>query len=175
MTLRTLAGLTVGAWCLLACARAESPVPLVASVDVPRFMGSWYVIACIPTRLERNAFDAVETYALRPDGRIQTTFRYRDGADGPARTLHPIATVRPGSGNALWGMQFIWPIKAEYRIAYLSGDYGLTIIGRSQRDYAWIMARTPQIDLMDYGAALRRLRDWGYDVSRLRRVPQRSR
>ena len=175
MTARLRAGLAVGACCLLGCARAAAPVPLVATVDLSRFMGDWYVIACIPTRLERNAYDAVESYRLRPDGRIQTTFRYREGLDGPTRTLRPVASVRPGTGNALWGMQFIWPLKAEYRIAYLSADYSVTIIARHQRDYAWIMARTPQIALTDYLAAVQRLRDWGYDATRLRRVPQRPR
>ena len=175
MTLRLRAGLAIGAWCVLGCVRAAATVPLVPEVDLPRFMGDWYVIACIPTPQERNAADAVESYGLRPDGRIQTTFRYRDGIDGPTRTLRPVASVRPGTGNALWGMQFLWPIEADYRIAYLSADYALTIIARQKRDYAWIMARTPQIELTDYLAAVQRLRDWGYDTTRLRRVPQRPR
>jgi apolipoprotein D and lipocalin family protein len=173
MRIGALAGL--GAWCLIGCASTAAPIPLAPEVDLARFMGDWYVIACIPTPVERNAFDAVESYALRPDGRIQTTFRYREGADGKQRTLRPVATVRANTGNALWGMQFIWPIKAEYRIAYLASDYGLTLIARNRRDYAWIMARTPQIDLTDYLAAVQRLRDWGYDTTRLRRIPQRPR
>ena len=55
-----------------------------------------------------------------------------------------VGTVVPGTGNAVWGMQFIWPIKAEYVISYLDAGYSETIIARSKRDYAWIMARTPE-------------------------------
>jgi len=151
-------------------------IPAVSHVDLPRFMGDWYVIASIPSFPERHAYDAVESYALRPDGRIQTTFRYRDGSfDAPVKTLRPVGTVVPGTGNAVWGMQFIWPIKAEYVIAYLDTDYAETIIARSKRDYAWIMARTPAISAADYAADVERLRVLGYDLAKLRRVPQEAR
>lgn len=47
--------------------------------------------------------------------------------------------------NAVWDMQFFWPIRAEYRIIYLADDYSRTIIGRTKRDHLWIMARTPSL------------------------------
>ena len=119
-------------------------MPPVEHVDLPRFMGDWYVIAHIPSWPERHAYDAVESYRLLPDGRIQTDFRYRKGSfDAKEDTMHPVATVRPDTGNAVWGMQFFWPIEAEYVIAYLDDAYQTTVIGRSKRDYVWIMARVP--------------------------------
>jgi apolipoprotein D and lipocalin family protein len=149
------------------------PIPPVAKVELPRFMGPWYVIAHIPSYIERNAFDAVESYELLPDGRIQTTFHYRNKSfDAPLKTMKPVGTVKPDTGNAIWGMQFIWPIKAEYVVVYLNSDYTQTIVGRSARDYAWIMARTPTISDADYAAHLQRLRDLGYDTTKVRRVPQ---
>lgn len=155
---------------------AMPTVPVVAGVDLPRFMGDWYVIASIPSYPERQAYDAMESYELRPDGRIQTTFRYRDGSfEAPLKTMRPVGTVVQGTGNAVWGMQFIWPIKAEYVISYLDADYSETLIARSKRDYAWIMARTPQISAAAYAADVGRLKAMGYDVSKLRKVPQRVR
>jgi apolipoprotein D and lipocalin family protein len=70
-------------------------------------------------------------------------------------------------------MQFIWPIKAEYVIVDVDKDYQITVIGRSDRDYAWIMARTPAIPEIAYQAAVMRLKELGYSVDNLRRVPQR--
>lgn len=155
------------------CGGNTRPIPPLAQVDVPRFMGDWYVIAHIPSRPEREAFDAVESYALRPDGRIQTTFRYRKGSfQAPLKTMHPVGTVTPGSHGAVWGMQFIWPIQAEYVVVYLDAEYQQTIVGRSKRDYVWLMARTPQISEQDYRAATARIAALGYDLSQLRRVPQ---
>lgn len=156
------------------CAVSPPTIPPVKQVDLQRFMGDWYVIGNIPTRPERNAFNAVESYTLQPDGRIDTRFRYREGAfDGPLKTMNPVGSVVPGTGNAVWGMQFIWPVKAEYVIVDVDKDYQLTIIGRSDRDYAWIMARTPSISEPVYEAAVLRLKTLGYATDNLRRVPQR--
>lgn len=148
------------------------PLPRATQVDLAGYMGDWYVIASIPSFIERHAYDAVESYALRPDGRIQTTFRYRNGAhDAEVQTMRPIGKVVPGTHNAEWGMQFIWPIQAEYVIAYLSEDGSQTIVARSDRDYVWIMARTPQLPDKDYQALLSRVKAMGYDLSKVRKVP----
>lgn len=168
--------IALGATALFAFnANGKTPIPPVDNVDLPRFMGDWYVIANIPTFLERESYDAVETYELRDDGKIQTTFRQRKGSfDAKVDTMRPVGTVREGTNNAVWGMQFVWPIKAEYVIVYVDEDYTQTIIGRSARDYAWIMARTPQISDADYAAHVERLKTLGYDISKVRRVPQRA-
>lgn len=150
-------------------------VTTAAPVDVDRFMGDWYVIAHIPSFPERDAYAAVESYARLPDGRIQTTFRFRKGAlDGPEKTMHPIGKVEPGSGGAVWGMQFVWPIQAEYVISFVDADYQQTIVARSKRDYVWLMARTPTISDTDYQTRLRQIEALGYDMSKIRRVPQQT-
>lgn len=156
------------------CAHEAPTVRPVASVDLPRFMGDWYVIAHIPSRAERDAFNAVESYRLDDDGRVLTTFRFREGGfDRPLQTMRPTGYVRAGTGNAVWGMQFVWPVKAEYVIAYLDAGYRTTIIARSKRDYAWIMARTPTVDDAEYARLLGRLHAMGYATEGVRRVPQR--
>jgi len=137
-------------------------------------MGEWYVIANIPTFLEKGAHNAIESYRLAADGTIETTFTFRAGSfDGEIKRYTPRGFVQDRTTNAVWGMQFVWPVKADYRIAYLSPDYTQTVIGREKRDYVWIMARTPQIPEQDYQRILRFLADQGYDVAQIRKVPQR--
>jgi len=136
-------------------------------------MGDWYVIAHIPTYIERNAYNAVESYQLLDDGRIATTFSFSDnGFDGKHRTFTPTGFVQDTASNAVWGMRFIWPIKAEYRIVYVDNDYRHTIIGRSKRDYVWIMARSPQVPAPYLQQLESIIAEQGYDTSKLRRVPQ---
>jgi apolipoprotein D and lipocalin family protein len=137
-------------------------------------MGDWYVIACIPTWIERDAWNAVESYRLDPDGTIATTFTFRKGGfDGPEKRYTPRGHVVDRRSNAIWGMQFVWPVKADYRIAYLADDYGQTVIAREQRDYVWIMARTPHLSELDYARLTDLVASMDYDVSKLRKVPQR--
>jgi len=160
---------------LAACQSAPLPdLPPVARVDLQRFMGDWYVIANIPTFIERGAHNAIESYALAPDGTIDTTFTFRaDSFDGKRKKYNPRGFVVDRESNALWGMRFIWPIKADYRITYVSDDYTQTVIGRQKRDYVWIMARTPEIPAADYDRLLALVGAQGYDISKVQRVPQR--
>lgn len=163
---------------LSACAvkpdKNAAPLPSVAPVNLPQFMGDWYVIAYIPTRLDADAYNQVERYELDEDGSIATTFTFRQGGfDGKLKTYTPRGYIVPGHSNALWGMQFVWPFRAEYRIAYLAPDYSTTIIARSKRDLVWLMARSPQMSEADYTANLQRIAAMGYDLAQLVRVPQR--
>lgn len=165
----------LGAGLLAGCQSVQQPpIALVEQVDLPRFMGDWYVIAHIPTFLEKGAHNAVESYRLAPDGSIETTFTFRAGSfDGEEKRYFPRGFVVENTGNAVWGMRFVWPIKADFRIIYLTPDYGQTVIGRQKRDYVWIMARTPAIPEADYQRILAFLAGQGYDTARIEKVPQR--
>ncbi len=155
------------------CATTMKPIPLVEQVDIPKFMGDWYVIAVIPTLIEKEAYNAIENYSQNEDGSITTTFTYNKGAfDGPLKTYQPKGFVKEGTGNAEWGMQFIWPIKAEYLITYLDDNYENTIISRNARDYVWIMSRKPVIDEAVYLKLTAIVANQGYDMSKLRKAPQ---
>ena len=163
----------VAALLVAGCAGGQPPLATVDYVDLDRFMGDWYVIANIPTFVEKGAHNAVETYELRDDGAIQTTFVFRkDGFDGKRKEYNPVGYVTDTETNAVWGMRFIWPIKADYRIVYLAEDYSQTVIARNKRDYVWVMARTPSIPDADYQQLVGMIGGMGYDVSKIRKVPQ---
>jgi len=159
---------------LLACQSApRTSMDTVDQLDIERFMGDWYVVGNIPTLIERGAHNAIESYELTPDGRVATTFRFRDGGfDGPEKVYRPTGFVRDES-NAVWGMQFIWPIKAEYLVLYVDDNYERTIIGRTKRDYLWFMARKPSLSEAEYDEMLQVAETAGYDLSQIRKVPQR--
>jgi len=142
---------TLGA--LLGGCASYPPMPGVEQVDLDRFMGDWYVIASIPTPFEKDIYNAVESYERTAPQTIQTTFVFRKGG--------------------FEGMQFIWPIKADYRIVYLDPDYSKTIIGRQKRDFVWIMTRKPVIPESEYEELVSVVESLGYDVAKLRKVPQR--
>jgi len=159
---------------LTACQMApKQPIDTVEFVDLDRFMGDWYVLASIPTRIEKNAYNALESYKRGERNRIETTFRFREGSfDGELKRYEPTGFVKDTGSNAVWGMQFIWPFKADYRVLYVDEDYTRTIIGRQKRDYVWIMARSPQIPRDEYDRLVALVAAQGYDPAELREVPQ---
>jgi apolipoprotein D and lipocalin family protein len=158
---------------LISGCQTLKPIHTVEYVDLNRFMGDWYVVANIPTFIEKDAYNAIESYRLDDDGTVATTFRFNKGSlDGPLKEYHPRGFIRDKKSNAVWGMQFVWPFKAEYRIIFLSDDYSKTVIGRSKRDYVWIMAREPAISEEEYAIIINFLQEQGYDIKKLQKVPQ---
>jgi apolipoprotein D and lipocalin family protein len=148
------------------------PIRTEESVNLERFMGDWYVIANIPTFLEKNAWNALETYELRKPDVVDTTFSFnKGGPDGELKTYTPVGFVREGTGNAVWGMRFVWPFKAEYRIVYVDEGYSETIIGRRKRDYVWIMARDRDLPGERVDALIDMAVEAGYDREAIQRVP----
>jgi len=170
-----LTAIALGAAMSLAgcAATGRPPIPTVRQVDLARYMGAWYVIASIPTYLEKGIFNAVETYSLNPDGTVAVDFTYHKGSfDAPATTLRPRGFIA-ASSNAVWGVRVIWPLKSEYLIAYLNDAYTEVIVARSARDHVWIMARTPEISAREYQNLVALVAGMGYDTAKLEKVPQR--
>lgn len=152
---------------------SRPPIPPVPQLDLPRFMGTWYLVGGMPTPFERTAWNAVQTYTLRRDGSILTTLTFNQGgADGPRKHIEAPARVRPGTGNAVWDVRVFGPFTSQYKVAWLREDYGLMLVARDARDYAWVFARTPTVPAAELEAARRRLLDWGYDPGKWRYVPQ---
>jgi len=161
-----------------ACSATPHPVlTTVEHVDLERFMGDWYVIASIPTPIEHDAYNSVESYALDPDGTFRTTLTFREGAFGGEEKQYTTrGYVVDQRTKAIWSMELprlAWSTRVEHRILYLSDDYSHAIIGRDESDHVWILSRTPTMSKADYGRLARFLVGIDYDVSKLRRVPQR--
>lgn len=132
------------------------------------------MIANIPTFIEEGAHNAIESYRLNDDGSVATTFTFKqDAFDGEQKIYRPTGFVLDQKSNAVWGMQFLWPFRADYRIVYVDEAYTQTIIGRLKRDYVWIMARSPHLPEEEFAKLLEIVKVEGYDLSAIRRVPQR--
>ncbi|GAA3962006.1 lipocalin family protein [Allohahella marinimesophila] len=141
------------------------------SIDVPRFMGEWYVIAHIPTFIEDESHNAIEAYTLNEDGSVAVDFTFNDKSlDGPLKEYELTAFINEEL-NSKWQVQPFWPIKADYRIVYLDEAYEQTVIARPSRDYVWIMARSPAIPEADYDKMVKYIDSIGYDTRDIRRVP----
>jgi apolipoprotein D and lipocalin family protein len=177
-----LAGM-LGIFMLAGCATSREPLRgTTAPVDLPRFMGAWYVLGFIPLHVpllpmfsERDAHNGIESYELRPDGTIATTYTFRRGAfDGPEKRFTPKARVSNPPVNSEWDMKFAWYMpSSDYLILFVDKDYQTTIIGVPNRAYVWIMARKPMIAEAEYTALLDRVEQAGYDRSLVKKVPQR--
>jgi apolipoprotein D and lipocalin family protein len=156
------------------CTSMKEPLRPVTHVDLPRYMGDWYVIANIPYFAEKNCYDSIESYALRPDGRIDNWFRCRKGSfEAPLeRKATATATVKDTASNAVWSVRFFKVISVNYVILDLDPNYQWVLVGHPSRSYGWIMARAKTLDEPTYQQILRDAAAQGYDPAKFVRVPQ---
>lgn len=145
----------------------------VGYVDLNKFMGDWYVIANIPTFIEKGAVNAIESYELDSKGRVKTTFTFRkDNIAGPKKTYSPTGFIYDKETNAEWRMQFLWPFKSPFLIIDLADDYSYTVIGIPSRKYVWIMARDHKMPDDLYNNIISDLEKVGYDITKIERITQ---
>jgi apolipoprotein D and lipocalin family protein len=146
---------------------------VVDSVDIQKFLGSWYVIALLPTFIEKDATNGIETYSLDAKGNIRVEYVFRKGSPAGKRTvMHQKGWILDKEKNSEWAVQPIWPLRLPYLIIDLAEDYRYTVIGTNNYKYVWIMSRTPTISDSDYAGILSRLADRGYKIADIQRMQQ---
>lgn len=114
------------AWMLPASpvrARQVDPIRPVHTAEVDRYLGRWYVIASMQTRLGRDGYNAVETFRRNDDGSLCIWLRQRAGRfDAPARLFKSTASVIEGSGHGEWRLRFFAFLTARYLVGWLKPD-----------------------------------------------------
>jgi apolipoprotein D and lipocalin family protein len=139
-------------------------------------MGRWYVIANIPTFIEKGAHNAIEVYTWNEKkNRVDIDFRFnKDSFDGKLKVYSQKAWIHNTETNAEWRIQPIWPLRFTYLVLDLGKEYDYTVIGVPNRKYIWIMAREPEMDESLYASLIEKARTlWGYDVSLIQKIPQK--
>lgn len=158
------------------CMSSRQPLQTVAHVDLPKYMGDWYVIANIPYFAEKDCVDSIESYALRPDGDIDNWFSCRKNSfDAPLkRKASARASIEDKGSNATWRVRFFRVVSVKYQIVDLDPGYQWVAVGHPSRRYGWIMARSKTLADSTYHQILSRLGTQGYDIARFVKVPQQA-
>lgn len=143
-------------------------------VDLEQLMGDWYVIAHIPTPTESKCTNAVESFHWNEkEQRIDVHYHFNDGApDGPLKKMEQKAWISDENSNTEWDVQFVWPLKVPYRVLDVASDYCWAILGTTNENFVWVMSRKPHLDFETYQTVIRKIQAFGYDTSKLRKVPQ---
>ena len=166
-------GLALGLLGLSPAPAQDKPLEVVDHVDLERYLGTWYEIATIPQRFQKGCVAVTATYSLKPDGKIQVVNRCRkETLDGKVKDIEGKAWVVDKATNAKLKVQFFWPFSGAYWIIELDADYQWAVVGHPNRNYLWILSRTPQLDQALYEDLLGRIGNKGYDIARIKRTLQ---
>lgn len=146
---------------------------MVERMDIDAFMGPWYVISLLPSFLEKDAVNGIETYSLDAKGNIRVEYiLYKGTPDGKKKVMHQKGWIVNKETNTEWKVRPLWPLKLPYLIIDLADDYRYSVVGTNNFDFVWILAREPTLSAEDYEGILARLTERGYNVDDLQVMPQ---
>lgn len=165
--------------CTMGATAQETPVQTIASLDVNRYVGTWYEIAKYPNRFQKQCASHTRAqYLAQTDGSLQVVNRCvtREGetleAIGQAHQVggpsSPKLQVRFAPAWLSW-LPWVW---GDYWVIDLDKDYQLAAVSDAKRDYLWVLSRHKQVDAKTYQALLTRLAAQGFDLQRLELSPQ---
>ena len=165
--------------CLAAVATAavvgaeERPLEVVPSVDLERYLGTWYEIASYPAWFQKGCTAVTAEYSQRDDGLIRVVNSCNQGSlDGKLKQSTARAKVVEGSGNAKLKVSFFRPFWGDYWIIDLDPGYRWAVVGVPSRKFLWILSRSRSMDEALFQDIVGRLQAKGYDPARLVRTLQ---
>lgn len=142
----------------------------VNSVDLNKYVGTWYEIAKIPNSFQNKcARNTTATYILRDDGNIDVINKCIE-TDGSIDEAKGIAKVTDKKSNSklevsfvrIFGISLFW---GDYWIIGLDKDYKYAVVGTPSRKYGWILSRTPKLAKNDLEEIYNILKQQGYNIN----------
>ncbi|MDU9402732.1 lipocalin family protein [Pseudomonas sp. zfem004] len=177
MTMRTALLLSCLTLAVAGCSSSTEqhlPPPTTQQVDLQRYQGTWYELARLPMFFQRNCVQSEARYGLRADGRIDVDNRCKE-QDGQWNSAHGIAQMQvPGRTDKLWVRFDNWfsrlapdLTKGEYWVLYHDPDYRVALVGHPNREYLWLLSRSPTVSSQTREQLLQRAREQGYPTDQL--------
>lgn len=181
LTLKNISFFLLSSLCSLTALAGDSapagnrqPLHTIPVLDVPRYMGTWYEIAKYPNWFQRKCAGWTRAeYSLQRDGTVQVINRCRleNGeiqlALGTARQVGPATSPKLEVRFAPAWLSFLPFVWGDYWVIDLDEHYQLVAVSEPEKEYLWILARTPVIAADDYRNLLTRLSHQGFDIRRL--------
>ena len=155
-------------WLAVSAAAKTADLPVVASVDLPRYMGAWHEIAHMPNYAQKGCTDTIVHYRLDKAAAFDLANTCWKGDKykpyfGTAKRVDP-------KSNAKFRVKFLVFFGADYWITDLDPDYSWAVVGSPKRDQLWVISRKPALPEDVYQGILVRARALGFDTAKLERT-----
>ena len=146
----------------------------VPTLDINRYLGTWYEIARFQHSFEKDLVGVTATYKYRQDGKIMVVNAgWKDRLEGEYDAAGGVVKVPNPSEPGRLKVSFFLFFYSDYNVMELDTiNYKYALVGSSSPNYLWILAKRPQLDSSIYDMLVQKAKERGYDVSKLYKVPQ---
>ncbi|MBS6738635.1 MAG: lipocalin family protein [Enterobacteriaceae bacterium] len=147
MRLLPIIATAAAAFLVVACSSPTPPsdVTVVDNFDAQRYLGRWYEIARFDHRFERGLEKVTATYSTMDDGGIQVINKGYNPERGMWQQSVGKAYFTGDTRKAALKVSFFGPFYGGYNVIALDKDYRYALVCGPDRDYLWILSRTPTL------------------------------
>lgn len=146
----------------------------VKTLDLEKYLGTWYEIARFDHRFERGMQGVKAEYSLKDDGMVRVlNSGFKGGLDGKFKETEGKARIPDPEAASKIEVAFFWNFWGDYYVMELADDYRYALVGSSKMKYLWILSRTPSLAPTDKEFLLKRITERGYDAGKLIWVEQK--
>ncbi|TDB01435.1 lipocalin family protein [Halomonas marinisediminis] len=164
---------TLGVALLLAgCTGLPKGTEPVTDFELDRYLGQWYEIARLDHSFERGMECVTADYSLRDDGGVRVLNRGVRLDDGEVELAEGRAYFIGDEDVGRLKVSFFGPFYGGYNVLALDDDYRWSLVAGPDRDYLWILARTPSLDEATRQALVAEARGLDFPVEELIWVEQ---
>jgi apolipoprotein D and lipocalin family protein len=140
-------GLLAVSLSLLSCTRLPEGIQPVAGFEIERYLGTWYEIARLDHPFERGLDNVTANYTLRKDGGIDVVNKGYSTEDKEWKEAQGKAYFVDDRDKGHLKVSFFGPFYSAYVIFELDkADYRYAFVSGYNRDFLWLLARTPEVD-----------------------------
>jgi apolipoprotein D and lipocalin family protein len=152
----------------LAASTAQAGPRSLPKLELSRMMGRWYEVARVPNSLQDGCQAGASEWTPARGGFAVVQSCHKGSPDGPVKEWRAKATVADPTTNARFKMSFFGGlISQEYLVLDNRPDQGWLILGTANGRYLWLMSQKPTLPAAIRAQAISRIRQLGYDPSRL--------
>ncbi|PEH53986.1 outer membrane lipoprotein Blc [Yersinia kristensenii] len=160
---------------LLSVACSVTPpkdVKIVDNFQLPRYLGTWYEIARLDHSFERGLDRVTANYSLRDDGGVKVINRGYNTKKQQWQESIGKAYFIGSPQQASLKVSFFGPFYGGYNVIDLDDEYQHALIAGPNREYLWILSRTPTIDNQTRDRLVAIAKNYGFLVEQLIWVEQ---
>jgi apolipoprotein D and lipocalin family protein len=158
------------------CTGTPDGVVVVKDFEIDRYLGTWYEVARLDHRFERGLSQITANYSWRDDGGVHVVNRGYNVADDEWEEAIGKAYFVGDSNVGQLKVSFFGPFYGGYNIIELDKEgYQYSLVAGPDRDYLWILSRTPQLDEATLETLVDKARDLGFATDELIFVEQSTR
>lgn len=150
-----------------ACSTIPKGANAVKPFDKEKYLGTWYEIARLDFRYERDMKNVTATYSADTDGSIRVVNRGYNYKTNEWKEAVGKAKFVRSSDEAMLKVSFFGPFYSGYNVIAIDDRYTFALVAGKDLDYLWLLSREKTMPEDIKQKFLETAREIGYTTSAL--------